>query len=29
MCATAANLFECVLPQTGLRPWVSTFPFET
>jgi hypothetical protein len=28
MCATAANLIECVLPQTGLRQWVLTFPFS-
>ena len=27
MCATAANLIERVLPQTGLRQWVLTFPF--
>jgi hypothetical protein len=28
MCATAANLIERVLPQTGLRQWVLTFPFS-
>jgi len=28
MCATAANLIERVLPQTGLRQWVFTFPFS-
>jgi hypothetical protein len=28
MCATAANLIERVLPQSGLRQWVSTFPFS-
>ncbi len=28
MCATAANLMECVLPpESGLRQWVLTFPF--
>jgi hypothetical protein len=27
MCETAANLVECVLPQTALRQWVLTFPF--
>lgn len=27
MSATAANLMERVLPQTGLRQWVLTFPF--
>jgi hypothetical protein len=27
MCGTAANLMERVLPQTGLRQWVLTFPF--
>jgi hypothetical protein len=27
MSATAANLIERVLPQTGLRQWVLTFPF--
>ncbi len=27
MSATAANLKERVLPQTGLRQWVLTFPF--
>jgi hypothetical protein len=28
MCATAANLIERVLPQTGLGQWVLTFPFS-
>jgi hypothetical protein len=28
MCATAANLIERVLPQTGLRQWVLRFPFS-
>jgi hypothetical protein len=28
ICATAANLTELVLPQTGLRQWVLTFPFS-
>jgi hypothetical protein len=28
MCATAANLIERVLPQSGLRQWVLTFPFS-
>ena len=28
MCATAANLIDRVLPQTGLRQWVLTFPFS-
>ncbi len=28
MCATAAKLIERVLPQTGLRQWVLTFPFS-
>jgi hypothetical protein len=28
MCATAANLIERVLPETGLRQWVLTFPFS-
>ena len=27
MNATAANLMERVLPETGLRQWVLTFPF--
>jgi len=27
MSATAANLIERVLPETGLRQWVLTFPF--
>jgi hypothetical protein len=27
MCATAANLVECVLPEVDLRQWVLTFPF--
>ena len=27
MSATAANLMERVLPQTGLRQWVLSFPF--
>ena len=27
MCATAANLIECVLPEVALRHWVLTFPF--
>jgi len=27
MSATAANLMERVLPETGLRQWVLTFPF--
>ena len=27
MCATAANLIECVLPEVALRQWVLTFPF--
>jgi len=28
MCATAANLIERVLPETGLRQWVLRFPFS-
>jgi hypothetical protein len=28
MCTTAANLIERVLPETGLRQWVLTFPFS-
>ena len=28
MCATAANLIERVLPESGLRQWVLTFPFS-
>jgi hypothetical protein len=28
MCETAANLMERVLPETGLRQWVLTFPFS-
>jgi hypothetical protein len=28
MNATSANLIERVLPQTGLRQWVLTFPFS-
>ena len=28
MCATAANLIERVLPETGLRQWVLTFLFS-
>jgi hypothetical protein len=27
MCATAANLVECVLPEVDQRQWVLTFPF--
>jgi hypothetical protein len=27
MCATAANLVECVLPEAPLRQWVLTMPF--
>jgi hypothetical protein len=28
MCSTAANLMDHVLPETGLRQWVLTFPFS-